>query len=847
MSAGVGTQFTATLEAGHRATWFTFAWDPNLFVKWSIRPTSFASDVRLEKVEVSRDELGLVYWLTISNAGHTRETFEAKYYYNTEVPEGRWRSVGPRNHISSAQYSVCSGAMVQVALDPNDSDRIYAVAQSGGLWKLESVENYPSWEWTPLSDDHDSLDSMAVAIAPSDSSVLYLAEGDQLLRSGTAGEHWEVIANRSSSAGSDLWSDAIVWGHAVRRLLVDPRDANTVLMASDTGLWRLESGRGSWTWTRLVSGNVTDVAVDPDDATIVYAAQRSVGVLKSTSSGSWDTVLPWSSIADPTNAMVKLALGHRGDSSHRTVAVKSGHRVFVNDRSGADGHWSPSTLPADPESQGGWTDVIAIDPFDDDVILAGEETLYRTHTGGRSGWESVAGFVPNTVHEDQQCVAFDTSARGVVYLSNDGGVFRSTDGGRTWRSGSWRDVLDKADLTQGLVTVQFERVALSSDRIAGPSAVGPAWHQGVLASRSIDTSQWQGVQGHSWEAANSYAFANQPGVFYLFRGGGGADNLWRQYFPPRPGEPSLHNVYPGIHPTAIGMDNRRDSQLLLLGTANGRIHFTADPSVDDPSWSEAASVDFGEAVASIALAPSRPGTAYAVSSSGHVVKCSDVSSPGTWNDAHSDLDIGAEHVLQLAVAPHDDTKLYLVSQRHVAVSTNGGSHWSVLTDASSLGTKSLRSIVCHPLTPDVVFVAGNPGVFATYTGGDSWVAYDDGLPKADVSWLQWHGGRLVAATWGRGLWERTPFGPRNEGDDMTVRTQFSATLRPGHTERWTTWGWPHDELVLWSVRPVTDNGKVELKRLDVENAPNGLRYTLTIHNSGHETVLFEAKYGAVWF
>src|SRR5262249_26223522 len=141
MSVGIGTQFTATLSPGQTQTWFTYGWDPNYFVMWSIRPTTQSAQVRLSQVSIEYGELGLTYNLTITNNGSTPATFEGKYYYKTIIREADWRNLGP-DHLS--------GCMIQVAIDPNNSDRLYGVAQGGGLWKLESVQNYPATYWTPL-------------------------------------------------------------------------------------------------------------------------------------------------------------------------------------------------------------------------------------------------------------------------------------------------------------------------------------------------------------------------------------------------------------------------------------------------------------------------------------------------------------------------------------------------------------------------------------------------------------------------------------------------------------------------------------------------------------------------
>ena len=76
---------------------------------------------------------------------------------------------------------------------------------------------------------------------------------------------------------------------------------------------------------------------------------------------------------------------------------------------------------------------LAVDPFDDEVLLTGGPTLVRTETSSAPAggeWTKDAS-VPRR-NAGRLCVEFDPQRVGVVYLGHAGGVFRSADGGRTW-------------------------------------------------------------------------------------------------------------------------------------------------------------------------------------------------------------------------------------------------------------------------------------------------------------------------------------------------------------------------------------------------------------------------------
>jgi hypothetical protein len=107
MSVGIGTQFAASLAPGQTQTWFTYGWDPNYFLVWSILPTNSPGQVRLERVQIAYEATGVTYFLTIANTGPWPATFEANYYFNTIIPEGEWRNLGPITS-AAASYDSCA-------------------------------------------------------------------------------------------------------------------------------------------------------------------------------------------------------------------------------------------------------------------------------------------------------------------------------------------------------------------------------------------------------------------------------------------------------------------------------------------------------------------------------------------------------------------------------------------------------------------------------------------------------------------------------------------------------------------------------------------------------------------
>ncbi len=668
----------------------------------------------------------------------------------TRCTDPGWSSLGPID---------LAGCVKQVVVDPSNANRIYCAASNGGVWRLSNVSSYPGTTWQPLTDQFDNLTMTAMAVAPSDPQVLYAANALQYLyRSADAGANWV------RTSGTNLGS--------VRCLLVHPGDARTVFAASSSGFRVSFDGGGTWMIQR--SGDITDAAFDPDDHSILYVAERSVGVLKSTTFGfgPWTTVLPWSRAAAPSSSMIKIALGRRrggvaeSDMS-RTVVAKFGSEVFVNHRGGRDSGTDWVTVGARGGSgYGDWCHVLGVDPFNSRVILAGQQELFRSADDGGT-WATVASYY--APHEDQQSVCFDPVNANVVYLSNDGGVFRSTDGGITWQGAGTTvsdEIAAKRNLNRNLVTAEFYRVGLS-----GVRAMGDLYHSGIIGSTDITTGLWSGIEGHAWEFNNVYADPKRPARFYVFGG-----SLLRRRFPGVGTEDfaqyGMFQPHAGTAQGAIAVDTRPGFNTLLAGaddSAAGAAGLFVAPDGNTeptlaadgvtwtnlPAWAAAFSTP-GDPVVAIAFAPSTAGMAYAITLSGRVYMKGDVAAAGAWTQPGQWMQSDIRH---LCVDGARNDYVYAVSGNAVGRSRNGGGTWTTVASTgagAALPDSPLRAIVAHPAREGRLYVAAEIGVYASADGGDHWVAFDERLPNAAIQQLYWSAGWLYAVTHGRGLWRRRP-------------------------------------------------------------------------------------------
>ena len=341
----------------------------------------------------------------------------------------------PRPGPLAADAFPAEGGVSAMALDASAPGRLYVAAESGGMWRLDGLADGPAAPWVALGEIGTRVVRAVAAATPPESQTVYVAD-----------ESGQVV--RSTDRGATWCSPGEVRFRHVWRIVVHPAEPNRVYVASgsadegeskaqtEVGLW--ESADGGMTWTELLSGDTVDAAVDPTDGSILYAAVRDEGLFISTQAGQgWVLAMPFVSALAHGGSMIRVALGRATAGPRRTAAVRFGQEIFVN-RNGGRPRRQPDGGPwvsigqrggKGPESR----QVVAVDPFDDDVLLTSGDSLVRTETASAPAggeWAKVAGVPRRKL--GRQWVEFDPLRKGVVYHGHAGGIQRSTDGGRTW-------------------------------------------------------------------------------------------------------------------------------------------------------------------------------------------------------------------------------------------------------------------------------------------------------------------------------------------------------------------------------------------------------------------------------
>ena len=660
---------------------------------------------------------------------------------------GQWTEIGPRPIARgslplSIYYGVPprSGRVNAIAPHPTNANVAYVGAAQGGVWKTTDGGT----NWTPLTDSQDSLGVSSLAVDPRDGNTVYAGTGDAdgfgpryfgvgILKSTDGGQVWQRI-------GASQFTNCYV-----ADLVVSPANSQTIVAAAHAfgyagcaqGVYRSTDGGQSWTKTSSGSCRPTSLAVSRQTPSTWYAGFAGcdvAGVFKSTdSAANWQRA---SSGLPAANEMTRLKLATAPSDGSRLYVILANGRELRGIYTSGNGAASWSALSTDGTfcnfsqkpgyGQCNYDLSLAVSSADPGTFYAGGTKLYK-YTGFGDA-HSLIGYGTGGIHVDQHVAAVDATNR--VWFGNDGGVYRTADGGVTFQT-----------LNAGLGITQFEpgnSGHLDSLFIGGSQDNGLVEYKGALSWPAF--TEYLGDAGYSAidPANSSYIFTSYVnGVVYRTLDGGRTQVS--EVFSPPAGEDSEFYA-------PLVMD-QADGRRLYIGTT--RVWRTTDRG---SNWSSI-SANFPGTITALGVPPGAPSTVYAATNGTlQVTKDSGanwVNTAGNGLPNRSFTDI---------IAPSSPGTAYVTASGfdptggngHVFKTTNHGAGW---TDISgNLPNTPANAIAVDERTnPATLYAGTDVGVFASRDGGASWLSVAD-LPNAVVMdlTLDDHTDKLIATTFGRG-------------------------------------------------------------------------------------------------
>jgi photosystem II stability/assembly factor-like uncharacterized protein len=650
-----------------------------------------------------------------------------------------WTSIGPQP--TRYQGGTFSGWTNALAVDPRNSNVVYAGSPGGGIWKTTTGGT----AWVSLTDNVPSNSIGAIALAPSNPDIVYAGTGDYvffygagILKSTNGGASWTHLPG--PFAGPTGTSPYFFGGAKIQALAVDPTNPNHLLAGvfkwplTGAGIYRSTDGGSTWNLV-LSGGRGTSLFFDRAAQGTVWAAigeyysQSQNGVWRSTDNGQTWTRM--ASLPTANSAAIYLEQGLNPNALYASVTGTGGNTLGLY-RSGDNGaSWNRITIPSNLGSRGV---TIAVWPRNSDVIFAGDLSLMRSLDRGAT-WTST----PYTFG-DYRSFAFNSDASR-LYVGDDGGIWATTNigsGAVTWSNlnnslslALWYPgmALHPTDANIAQAGAQDQGVQLYAGTLA--------WDRVVHCDGGWNAIDFVDPRNRYTDCQNIDVQKSTNGGVSWTRAMTGINTSDRAIFiPPLVMDPS-------------------NASTLYYGT--NRVYQTTNAAA---LWTPISPV-LGS-VTSMAVAPSDRNTVYAVTESGvlSVTRNALAGSASTWTQRNSGLPNRA--YTNLAVDPANPSLAYLTvsgftfgsdTAGHVFRTLNGGVNW---TDISgNLPNTPANDIVVDPDLPNTLYLGTDVGVFKTTNGGVTWDLAASGLPRVVVTSVRLHRPSRIlrAGTFGRGAWD----------------------------------------------------------------------------------------------
>jgi photosystem II stability/assembly factor-like uncharacterized protein len=688
--------------------------------------------------------------------------------------ELHWRSVGPFR----------GGRVLAVAGDPRDSKRFFFGAVNGGVWRTDDAGR----TWEPIFDDVNIGSIGAIALAPSAPNVIYVGTGEADMRSDIA----QGIGMFRSADGGSSWSAiGLSDTQQIGQILVDPRNANIVLVAAlghpygpnaERGVFRSTDGGRHWTKTLFKDENTgaIDLAFEPGNPAVVYAALWQTrrppwnayppsngpgsGLYKSTDGGrTWRHLTGAGLPANPG----RIGLATSPAKPRRVYALIDSDQadqggLYRSDNSGAT--WRKMTADKRIWNRGWYFGQVAANPRNADQLWVQDTIQLRSDDGG-------AHFIPlkgDPTGDDFHTLWIDPKNPDRRILGVDQGTLVTLNGGKTWSS--WYNQ----------PTGQFYHV--TTDNRYPYRIYGAQQDSGAAAVPSRSDSRFDGINITHFHEVTAGGEADEiapdpldPDVVY----GGRVDRLDLKSGQTRNVNPTL--AFPDKYRSewTLPLTWGRREHALYFG--NQRIWRTADegrtwqpvsPDLTRPDPGVPATLDPATAndtaekgprrgvVYDIGPSPLKDGLIWAGTDDGLIWRTQDGgahwqnvtpaflepwSKVGIIEPSHFD-----PNTAYAAIDRHrlDDQRPYMLRTR------DAGRSWQTITDGlpGTGGPDSVNVVREDPVRRGLLYAGTERGAFVSFDDGDSWQPLQSGLPTTSVRDITIHGDDVVIATHGRGFY-----------------------------------------------------------------------------------------------
>lgn len=429
-----------------------------------------------------------------------------------------WVSIGPISFPVNKSGQINGiGRISQIKFDPVNPARIYAVSPHS-LWVSNDTAN--SWQVLPGADQQQLNTSYAsICIDSTNNNILYAGTGDANYYGS-----WTGVLKSTDGGATFNFSNTGMGNKLVIEILMSPVDHNTLVAATNSGIYKSTNAGGSWTLIKSSATGVSDMCRNaaPGSATL-YMVERGGGFYYSFDFGStWTQAVTVNPAVSGNGARVTVTpadtsvvyAGFIGSGGGGFGSTVNGGGIIYRSGDGGKtftmqkGDVRPNITGYDTthSGQGNYNFDIVASPTDPNTLFLDAHMIWRSRDGGATWAQTYNTNWARTIHTDMHNMRFDPRNSGRLYNCNDGGVWLSQDTGTTW--------IPKC---QGLITSEFYHMANSH---AFKSLIGGGLQDNGEIYSNINSSSntWYTNRGGDWTSAYFIDNDSLNTVYYASNG-----------------------------------------------------------------------------------------------------------------------------------------------------------------------------------------------------------------------------------------------------------------------------------------------------------------------------------------
>ncbi len=692
----------------------------------------------------------------------------------------------PARNIGSAEMSGRVAAIA--AINEDGRLTVFAGSASGGVWK--SINGGSTFK--PVFDLPDVQSIGAVTIDLHNPKNVWVGTGESWMRNSVS------IGDGiyKSTDGGENWTNVgLKQSEHIAKILVDPADSDTVYACATGHAWNdnTEGGvykttDGGKSWRKVLGGTNAStgcamLSMTAKQPKTLYASMWDFrreawtfrsggpgsGLFKSTDGGEhWTEFTPANAHGFPEKPYGRIAVQEAPSNPDVVYAmVESKNSALFRSNDGGR-NWQKLDASQYMVWRPFYFGNLIVDPKDENKIFKVDLNLLLSVNGGKS-----FGTISGSAHGDFHDVWIDPNDSNTIFASDDGGLWRSLDGGTRWEH------------MMNLPVSQFYHVSVDMAdpyHVYGGLQDNSSWVADSSYPGGITNSRWENMFGGDgfwmWEDPSD------PAYIYAEAQGGEMGRVNRfthetRAIKPYPqyGEKKLRfnwNTPIQMSPNEKGTIYL-GAQFLFRSRDHGQSweRISPDLTTNDPEKQKQeesggvtvdnSSAEMNTTIYSISESPKNGQVIWVGTDDGNVQVTRDGGK--NWNNVVGNVPgirkgtwvswVEASRYSESTAYATFDEHMYGDMRPHVYKTADYGKTWTSLP-AEQSGARGYAHVIKEDtIDPDLLFLGTEFGLWISVDGGQHWAQYKGShFPAVAVRDLVIHPktSDLILATHGRGIW-----------------------------------------------------------------------------------------------